>query len=283
MEKRKHLRPEERTTLWVSRLIIWLFIIAMLFPIVWVFLSSFQKGNAFGAGTLDPSAFTLENYKKLFTDPATPFGLWVKNSLIVCFAVATIQTAMALLSAYAFSRLRFRGRKYGLMTLLVIQMFPTFMAISAVLTLAIKLNLTNSLLGLILVLSAANAFNIWLLKGYIDGLPKALDEAAYVDGATHWTVFTKVILPLTRPMLVVIFLFSFIGVYSEFMLTSAMIRDPNLYTVPLGLRNFINNQFSTNWTTYSAAAVLASLPVMIVFMLLQRYVEAGLTRGAIKS
>ncbi len=282
MREKKHLTSQERTTLWLSRVIIWVFLIGMIFPLVWVLLSSFQQGNAFNSLNLIPSRFTTENYYNLFHDPTNPFGLWVINSMKVCFTVSVIQTFMAVLAAYAYSRLRFRGRKYGLMTLLILQMFPNFMAIAAVLTILIRLNLTDSLWGLILVLSGANAFNIWLLKGFIDGLPKELDEAVFVDGGNHWTVFTKIILPLARPMLVVIFLFTFIGVYSEFMLTSAAIHDPLKYTVPLGLRNFINNQFSTNWTEYSAAAVLASLPVMIVFMALQRYVESGLTRGAVK-
>jgi carbohydrate ABC transporter membrane protein 2, CUT1 family (TC 3.A.1.1.-) len=212
----------------------------------------------------------------------TDFLIWIKNSMILCTGVSIIQLFMTTTSAYAFSRMRFKGRKYGLMTLLILQMFPTIMAIPAIYGILVRINMLDSIYALMLVLAGGNAFNIWLLKGYIDSIPRELDEAAKVDGATHWQIFTRIILPLIVPMLVVIFLFSFIGVYSEFAITSAVIHDPGSYTVALGLQRFILNQFAAHWTLFAAAAVMASLPITIVFMLLQRYLQAGLAAGAVK-
>ncbi len=135
---------------------------------------------------------------------------------------------------------------------------------------------------MILILSGGSAYNIWLMKSYIDGLPRELDEAAFVDGASHWIVFSRIILPLAAPMLVVIFLFSFIGTYSEFMISSIVLQSPDNYTLALGLQTFINNQFSAHWTLFSAASILSSLPIMVIFMLLQKYIQGGLAAGAVK-
>jgi arabinogalactan oligomer/maltooligosaccharide transport system permease protein len=144
------------------------------------------------------------------------------------------------------------------------------------------LNLIDQFWALIILLAGGSAYNIWLLKGFIDSLPRELDEAAMVDGASHWQVFKKIIIPLSTPMLAVIFLFSFIGVYSEFIMTSALMKDGGNQTIATGLRSFINNQFSAHWTQFSAAAVMASIPVAVIFMILQKFIAKGLTSGAVK-
>ncbi|SNX54819.1 arabinogalactan oligomer / maltooligosaccharide transport system permease protein [Thermoanaerobacterium sp. RBIITD] len=274
------MRPNERVTLWVSRIIIWAFIIIILFPVAWVVGASLGKGDAFFSGTIFPKQLSFQNYIDLFSK--TQLLAWIKNSLILCFGVAIIQSILTSTSSYAFSRMKFVGRKNGLMILLLLQMFPTFMALPAIYGILAKLNLLDNLYVFILVLAGGSAFNIWLLKGYIDGLPKELDEAALVDGASYWQIFVKIILPLTTPMLVVIFLFSFIGTYSEFILSSAVLKSPESYTVALGLQRFINNQFSAHWTLFAAASVVASLPLVILFMALQRYLQQGLAAGAVK-
>ncbi|XXF70228.1 sugar ABC transporter permease [Thermoanaerobacterium thermosaccharolyticum] len=274
------MRPNERVTLWVSRIIIWAFIIVILFPVAWVVGASLGTGDAFFTGTIFPRQISFQNYIDLFQK--TQLLTWIKNSLILCFGVAIIQSILTSTSSYAFSRMKFVGRKNGLMILLLLQMFPTFMALPAIYGILAKLNLLDNLYVFILVLAGGSAFNIWLLKGYIDGLPKELDEAALVDGASYWQIFVKIILPLTTPMLVVIFLFSFIGTYSEFILSSAVLKSPESYTVALGLQRFINNQFSAHWTLFAAASVVASLPLVILFMALQRYLQQGLAAGAVK-
>ncbi len=282
----KHrLKSGERRTLWLSRLLIWVLLAITLFPLVSIIVASLSKGNFFYQGTFFPKTITFENYTGLFSgDPSKGgnFPIWVKNSLILCVAVAIIQLFMTSLGAYAFSRIRFKGRKNGLMALLILQMFPAMMTISAIYAILLKFDLLDNLYALILVFAGGSAYNIWLLKGYFDSLPIELDEAAMVDGATHWQVFTKIIIPLAIPMMVVQFLFSFIGTYSEYMISSIALKSPENFTLALGLRSFINNQFSANWTKFAAAAVLSSLPIVIVFMLLQRFIQKGLVAGAVK-
>lgn len=277
---RRKLRSGELLYLWVSRAILWAAVAISVFPSLWVVTASLQPGDTFFSDSLVPRGFTLENYRQvLFRER---FPLWLRNSLVLATGVAVLQASMTAAAAYAFSRLRFWGRRYGLMVLLLLQMFPQFMSLAALFALAVKLRIMDSLPGLILLMSGASAFHIWLLKSYIDSLPRELDEAAMVDGAGRWQVFSRVILPLTRPMLVVMFLFSFMGVYAEYILSSALIKSPQSYTVVLGLQRFIQNQFATRWTLFSAAAILASVPLVILWILLQRYVEAGLARGAVK-
>lgn len=277
---KKKLKSFERRELWFGRIFIWVMMALVLFPIMYVVNSSLSSGDTFFSGKLIPTSITLDNYVEVLEN--TDFLLWMKNSLIVCITVATIQVFMSLTAAYAFSRMRFKGRKNGLMSLLILQMFPTMMAIPAILGVAYKLDLMDQLWALIILLAGGSAYNIWLLKGFIDGIPRELDEAAMVDGATHWQIFCKVIIPLTKPMLAVMFLFSFMGVYSEFVLTSALIKDSSNFTLAVGLRSFIQNDFAARWTQFSAASVMASFPIVILFMLLQKHVSKGLVAGAVK-
>lgn len=270
----------EKRTLWVSRVVIWLVIIVVMFPTVWIVMSSFSAGDSFFLSSLFPKNFSTEHYAELFRE--TDFVLWVGNSLKICLIVSVIQLVLTALAAYAFSRLRFTGRKYGLMTLLVLQVFPSSMAVSGYYILIYKFGLVDSSLALILVLAGGSAFNIWLLKSYIDGIPVELDEAAMVDGAGHFTVFYKITMPLAMPQMVVIFLFSFIATYSEYVITSVFLQTPGKMTLALGLQSFITNQFAAHWTLFSAAAVLSSLPIMIIFMALQKYIQNGLIAGGVK-
>lgn len=279
--KYKHkLRPAEVRTLWLERIIIWISILIVLFPIVTVVSASMATGDAFQQGSIFPQHWSFANYFKVLDK--TDFNIWVKNSMIVCTSVAIIQVLMTATAAYAFSRMKFGFRRTELLLLLVFQMFPGMMSISAILGVAYRWGFMDQLWALILLLVGGNAYNIWLFKGFIDGIPKELDEAAMIDGANYWQVFWKIIIPLSKSMLAVMFLLNFIGTYGEFVYTSALIKDSQLYTVALGLQTFIRNQFSTNWTQFSAAAIMASLPIMIVFMLLQKFIAKGLVAGALK-
>ena len=261
-------------------MIIWIAIVVILFPALWIVMSSFSAGDSFFLSSLFPDKFSTEHYVELFQE--TDFLLWVWNSVKLCFAVAIIQLTLTALAAYSFSRMRFTGRKYGLMSLLVLQVFPNSMAISGYYILLYQFGLVDNMIALILVLAGGSAFQIWLLKSYMDGIPKELDEAAMVDGAGHFTVFRKIILPLAAPQLAVIFLFSFIATYSEYVISSVFLQTPGNMTLALGLQSFISDQFAAHWTLFSAAAVLSSLPIMIVFMALQRYIQNGLVAGGVK-
>jgi len=225
--------------LWGSRIVIWITIILVLFPVVWIVMSSFSAGDSFFLSSLFPEKFSVEHYVTLFRE--TDFTVWVWNSLKFCVIVATIQLVITSLAAYAFARLRFIGRKYGLMSLLVLQVFPNSMAVAGYYILIYRFGLVDSSLALIFVLAGGSAYNIWLLKSYIDGLPVELDEAAMVDGANQFQVFYKIIIPLAMPQLAVIFLFSFIATYSEYVITSIFLQTPGKMTLALGLQSFIGN------------------------------------------
>lgn len=274
------ISPSERRTLWISRAVIWITMIMVIFPALWIVMSSFSAGDSFFLSSLFPDKFSTEHYVDLFRE--TNFLLWVWNSLKLCLIVAVIQLVLTSLAAYAFARLRFTGRKYGLMSLLVLQVFPNSMAVAGYYILIYKFGLVDSSLALIFVLAGGSAFNIWLLKSYIDGIPVELDEAALVDGANQFQVFYKVILPLAMPQLAVLFLFSFIATYSEYVITSIFLQTPGKMTLALGLQSFISDQFAAHWTMFSAAAVISSLPIMVVFMCLQRFIQNGLVAGGVK-
>lgn len=277
---KKKLRPDEIRTAWISRIFIWFMLIITVFPIIAVISASMAKGNAFTQTTFFPKEWTLDNYIKVIEK--TQFLLWVRNSLIISTIVAIIQLMLSVPAAFAFSKLRFWGRKNGLMSLLILQMFPTTMALPAVLGIVFAYNLTNKPWVLILILAGGSAYNIWLLKGAVDGIPDELVEAAYIDGASTFKVFSSIILPLLRNMLIVIFLFAFIGAYSEFMFTSSILKNADVQTITTGLQKFITNNFSANWTQYSAAAVMAALPIVVIFMVFQKYIATGLVSGSVK-
>ncbi|WP_053959767.1 sugar ABC transporter permease [Sulfobacillus thermosulfidooxidans] len=274
------LSSHERIFLWFSRFVIWLVMILSIIPLWFVAEASFNPSNAYFSVSLFPIHPSLYNYQYLFQH--TQFFIWVKNSLIVSITVATGQVIITALAAYAFSRLRFWGRKYGLMTLIILQMFPNFLAIAAIYSALAKLNLINDLWAYILVLLGGSAYNIWLLKRYFDSIPRELDEAALVDGATPWQRFTRIILPLSLPMLVVIFIFTLMGAFSEYILAGTILQTPNHYTLGLGMYSLISAQFAKNWGEFAAAALLSAVPLTIIFGLLQRFIASGLMAGSVK-
>lgn len=280
MKRKEKMSPSDTRALWVGRIVIWITIITIMFPVLWIVMSSFSAGDSFFLSSLFPEKFSVEHYVALFRE--TDFLVWVINSIKFCFIVAVIQLLLTSLAAYAFARLRFTGRKYGLMSLLVLQVFPNSMAVAGYYILIYQFGLVDSGMALIFVLAGGSAFNIWLLKSYIDGLPIELDEAAMMDGANQFQVLYKIIVPLAAPQLAVIFLFSFIATYSEYVITSIFLQTPGKMTLALGLQSFISDQFAAHWTLFSAAAVISSLPIMFVFMCLQRFIQNGLVAGGVK-
>jgi|SRR5579872_2677815 len=281
-KSRKRLRTGERVFLWVSRLIILVFLCLTLIPILWVISTSFSAGGFFSQ-TIIPAHFTLTNYANLFNGQVA-FPTWVKNSVILCTTVGGLTVVLVATMAYAFSRFRFFGRKYGLMALLIVQMFPAQMSFVAFKLLLEHVHMDGTLIGLMLVLIGGGLpFNAWLFKGYIDSLPVDLEEAAYVDGASKLQAYLRIILPLTRPMMAVVFLFSWFGMFSEYLLSNYILgSNANAYTVAVGLRGFVVSSLQANYPEFAAAAVLGSIPLMIVFLSAQRFLVAGLSRGAVK-
>jgi arabinogalactan oligomer/maltooligosaccharide transport system permease protein len=252
----------------------------MLLPVVYVVLYSFKGGGpSLFSPTLIPETLTVDNYRHMLQGS---FPKWVGNSLLLGLTSGVIMVTFATLAGYAFSRMRFRGRRYGILFLLVIQTLPANMAIVAYFYLLRELNLYNTRIGMILIFGlGGSALAVWLMKNFIDSIPKELDEAAYLDGASSWRTFWNVILPLIQPMLVAQFIFGFIGVYNEYILTSVLLADPDKYPLGVGVRT-LATQYNTQWTLFCAAAVMGSIPILIVFFLAQRFLVEGLTRGAVK-
>ncbi|WP_244834930.1 ABC transporter permease subunit [Clostridium sp. BJN0001] len=277
---KKRMTPAERRVAWLSRIILWVMAVIVLIPIMAVVSASMAKGNSFTQTSIFPTTFTLENYVKVVRD--TNFLIWVRNSLFVCLSVSVVQLIMTVPAAFAFAKLKFKGRRFGLMFLLILQMFPTTMALPAILGIAYRFNLMDKLWGLIILLAVGSAYNIWLMKGYMDGIPNELCESACIDGANTWDVLWKIIFPLIKNMLIVIFIFAFVGAYSEFIFTSALMKDASTQTIATGMRTFITNNYSAKWTQYSAAAIMASLPVVIISIVAQKFFASGLVAGSVK-
>ena len=243
--------------------------------------------------------FTFDNYKIFFTgigvpdNPRAKFPMlkWFLNSIIVSLSVAIVQLAIVALAGYAFSRFNFSGKKIGLMTILTIQVFPGTMAMVALYLLLTYLGKIhpifglNSLVGLILIyLGGGIPFNIWMVKGYFDSVPKALEESAMIDGATPWQAFTTIILPLVRPILAVVTILQFVGQYNEYVLASVMLTSPENFTLAVGLQSFIASQgaMNTRFGIFSAAAFIGSLPIVVLWLSLQNQIISGLTGGSVK-
>lgn len=279
-KNRKRLNPGQRTILLVSRVIVWFFVLIAILPMWFVFTASLSPTNSYLSVSFFPAHASLLNYKLIFQHGQ--FLIWIRNSLIVSVTSSVLQVIITAFAAFAFSRLQFWGRKYGLMVLIILQMFPNFLAISAIYGILAQLNMMDSLGSYILVMLGSNAFNIWLLKGYFDSVPKELDEAALIDGATSWQRFTRILIPLAVPMLVVIFLFTLVGVFSEFAIAGTVLQSPSNYTLAVGMFGLISNQFGQNWGEFAAAALLSAIPLALIFGLAQRYIASGLVAGSVK-
>lgn len=253
------------------------------YPLFWAVMMSINPGSNMLVTDLFPDKPTLEHYAWLFTSPDSDYVIWYKNSLYVAVVNSVLSVVITSLIAYAFSRFKFIGRKYGLYMFLLLQMFPALMGMVALYILLNTIGLTDSLYGLMLIyIGGQIPFNAWLVKGYLDTIPKELDEAAKIDGAGHLKIFWTIILPLAKPILAVVALFNFMAPFMDFLLPRIVLTSPENYTLALGLYNFINDQFSTNFTRFAAGSILIAVPIALVFLLLQRYLISGLTSGATK-
>ncbi|MDF0726978.1 sugar ABC transporter permease [Cytobacillus sp. S13-E01] len=267
--------------------LIYLFLLIMFviiaYPLLWTIAMSLNPGTSLYSASIIPERITFEHYRWLFFDPKSDYLIWYKNSIFVAVINSFVSVFITALIAYAFSRYRFVGRKYGLYAFLILQMFPSLMAMVALYILLNMLGLLNTLWGLILIYVGGQIpFNAWLVKGYFDTIPKELDEAARMDGAGHFGVFFKIMLPLAKPILAVVALFNFMAPFTDYLLPSIVIRDADKFTLALGLFNFINDKFSNNFTVFAAGSILIALPIALVFLFLQKYLISGLTAGGTK-
>lgn len=260
------------------------------FPLVYVLSASLNPtGTLTGSNELF-TAFSLQNYQDLLNNPQRPYGRWYLNTLFIAGTTAVLTVLLGAMGAYAFSRLRFKGRRPTLMSLLLIQMFPQLLMVVAIFLLLSQLGDVLPILGigsslaLILVyLGGALGQNTYLMYGFFNTIPVALDEAARVDGAGHARIFFTIILRLAAPILAVVALLSFVATFNEYVVASVVLgNNPSDNTLAIGLFQYVSEEFNSNWQVFAAGAVLAALPVLILFLWLQRYIVSGLTVGAVK-
>lgn len=263
-------------------------IVYAVIPVLYVVSASLNPIGSVSSTGLIPTEVSLVHFQELFSTPSRPFARWYLNSMLVAVVVVVGQVFFSALAAYAFSRFRFRGRRGGLLALLLIQMFPQFLAVVALFQLfsavgeVIPALGVDTLSGYVLVLLGGALGHVWLIKGFFDSVPKELDEAAKIDGAGHAQVFFQIILPLVRPILAVTALLSFVGVIGEFLLASIFLRETAVKTLAVGMYTVLDADRSNNLGWFAAAAVLVSVPVVLLFQYLQKYIVGGMTAGAVK-
>lgn len=260
-----------------------------LFPIVWVVSSAFNAVDNLSTSRLVPRQLTLDNFHELFTNPVQPVGTWMWNTFYIATASSALNVLVAALSAYAFSRLKFVGRRALLTSFLVMQIFPQFLGFIAFFVLAQQmgelvpaLGLNSHLFLIVVYMGGAAGFNAFLLKGFLDAIPTSLDEAARIDGASSWQIFWRIILPLARPMLAVIFIITFISIGGEFILARFLISGTDQFTLAVGLQTFLQEGYNAKWGLLAATALLGAAPVVTVFLIAQKQILGGLTSGAVK-
>ncbi|MFW5709465.1 MAG: sugar ABC transporter permease [Chloroflexota bacterium] len=274
--------------------VIVLMVIFALFPIIWVISASFNPTGSMTSQTLIPEnvenmSDLLTNYDRLLNDPQIPFWRWLTNSLIIAGTSSILIVMIAALSAYSFSRFRFRFRRNLLLSIFLIQVFPNMLAMVAIYLMLLQLGKYVPLFGLntyggliMIYIGGGMALNIWLMKGFFDTVPRDIDESAMVDGATHAQTYWILIFPLVRPVLAVVGLLSFTGTFNEFLLARVLLTDRESWTLMVGLFSFVEGRFSDMWGVFAAGSLLAAIPIVLLYLYLQKYIVGGLTAGAVK-
>lgn len=255
-----------------------------IFPFIVILLTSFRGEPNDDKTYIIPKEWSFNNYITLFTDTnVLNFPLWLKNTFIVAVAVTFISTFFVLSVSYTMSRMRFKMRRTFLNVALVLGMFPGFMSMIAIYLMLDIFNLTGKLTALVLCYSAASGLGFYIAKGFFDTIPKAMDEAAWIDGATRWKVFTKITIPLSRPIIIYTVLTSFLGPWTDFIFVNTIMRTTReKYTVALGLRTMILRDYMSEWyTRFCAGSVIVSIPLVILFLSTQKYYSEGLS-GSVK-
>ena len=280
---------------WV-RVLAWRHFIALLaiafalFPLIWMASASFDELGKINTQSLIPQYPGFSNYRALWENPDQPYWLWMRNSVMIASINAVLQLAIGATAAYALSRFRYRGRKTTLMTILIVQMFPQLLAVTAFYVILADLresipfmDFGSPIALLIIFAGGALGINAWMLKGFFDSIPSEIDESAKIDGASHGQIYVRIILPLALPMLAVVALLSFIGTMNEFLLTAVILGgNQEAITLAVGMRQFIETDFQENWGAFAAGALIATIPVMVLFIWLQKFVVSGLTAGSLK-
>lgn len=275
-----------RVTLAIKYVVAALALTFSLFPVLYTISASFNATGGLSTQSLIPDPISTRNYETIL---AQPYGLWLWNSFKVASVAALFSGIFSLMAAYSFSRYRFRGRSQLLLLILLIQVFPAILAMVALFALLQQIGTYIPQLGLnthagliLLYMGGAMGINVWLIKGFYDSVPREIDESGKMDGASDWQIFWKLLFPLVRPIMVVMMLLTFFGVYSDYLLPRVMLTQSDKYTLMLGLQSFIGQNYGQNWGAFAAGAVLGSIPMVALYLLLQDQIVGGLTAGSVK-
>jgi len=295
--KAPKIRPKLKDTWW-RHIVAIIAIVFTVFPVVYVVSSAFNASNNLQSAQVIPPHVTLSHFGDLFHNNVrantgakqdVPYLHWFLNSMFIAFATALATTVLGALAAYAFSRFRFKGRRGGMLGLLLVQMFPQFVAVAAIYLIVLNIGNVfpaiglNKLTALVIVyLGGAMGVQAWLMKGFFDTIPAELDESARVDGATPAQIFWGVVLPLAAPVLAVTALIAFIGTLNEYIIASALLQTTNHFTLPIGMFQLVSGQYDKTWGPFAAGALIAAIPPAALFMFLQRWIVSGLTAGSVK-
>ncbi len=279
-----NMKRKKSIGLLISYTILALMVVIIIYPLLWTVGASFNPGNSLISTSIIPKNPTLDHYKELFAGKESlQYGQWYLNSLKISIFTMIGTILSVSFTAYAFSRFRFKGRKNALTLFLLLQMIPQFSALIALFVLAQILGMMNShWLLILLYIGGQIPMNTYLMKGYMDSIPRDLDESAMIDGASSTRIFWQIIMPLSRPMIAVVAMNGFTGPLGDFVLSSTILRSPEAYTLPIGLYNLVNDVMGASYTTFAAGAILISIPIAIIFILLQKNFVSGLTAGGTK-
>lgn len=279
------MRKQQRIKLVFSYILLVLIAIGCIYPALWIILSSLKEGDSLYSETLIPQKLTLEHYMDLFrsqSDKDLPYLTWYWNTLKIAVTSMILGTLFQVLTAYAMSRFRFKGRQTMMSLVLILGMFPGFMSMIAVYVILLQMNLLNSPWALVLVYTSGAALGMFVAKGFFDTIPRALEESALLDGASHFQIFSRIILPLSMPIITYIALTTFAGAWVDFIFARLILRSRENWTLAVGLYELVNTYSSTEFTLFAAGSVLVALPITLLYMFLQRFLVHGLTAGATK-
>jgi arabinogalactan oligomer/maltooligosaccharide transport system permease protein len=298
LEKPAPKRPKLAETWWRHAVGV-LAVIIVLFPVWFIASAAFNSDQSVSGTSFLPTHFTLKNFTQILHNNVidkssgshvdSSYLRWFLNSMLVALFSAFFTVILSALAAYAFSRFRFKGRRMGMLALLLIQMFPQLLLVVAIYLIILNTGSIFGFLGLntfsalvIVYMGGAMGVNTWLMKGFFDTIPAELDESARVDGATPAQIFWGVVLPLAAPVLAVVGLISFVFTLNEYVIASAILQTTQHFTLPVGMRGFIDQQYGQRWGPFAAGALIAAIPASILFMSLQRFIVGGLTQGSVK-
>lgn len=258
-------------------------------PVVWVVSASLNQSGSLVAAEVIPKNAGIGNYRALIEHQYYPFFKWFFNSYKIAIISTTLSISSTALAAYALSRFRFTGRQGLMRAILIINVFPGILSMIALYATMQQLGNYIPLLGLdshwsliLIYTSGAMSINVFLVKGFLDSIPMEIDESALVDGASHWQIFRAITLPLIKPILVTIGVLTFMAIYGDFILPRVLLQSADKLTIMVGLYTFQSAAYAQNWGIFTAGAILAALPILAMYMLLQNYIIGGLTAGAVK-